>query len=335
MSGSPADPIYLPPLSLSNSAQTKHHLLVFLPGNPGYPGYYAPFLSALRAGLLSSPLAEDAVHIRCLTLPGFAPPPTDPQQPPNSPPPTQTSLLSLSETISALLTTILALRIPSGPRAGEPHDSLTLLGHSVGAYLALSVLSQLPATTRATTRAILLFPTITDIAQSPSGAVLAPLLRYVPFVPELTGLLARGGLYPLPRPWLEGVVGMITGQGDDAAKVTSEFLRSKGGVRRALQLAGEEMVGIAEDVWGEEVWGADVEGKEEPTRLMLYFGKDDHFVDEEKRDALMAKRGGRGGVRFEIDEAGIPHAFCIHHSEEIAKKVAPWVGEMVLGVKAE
>ncbi|KFY47724.1 hypothetical protein V496_10479, partial [Pseudogymnoascus sp. VKM F-4515 (FW-2607)] len=180
MSGSPADPIYLPPLSLSNSAQTKHHLLVFLPGNPGYPGYYAPFLSALRAGLLSSPLAEDAVHIRCLTLPGFAPPPTDPQQPPNSPPPTQTSLLSLSETISALLTTILALRIPSGPRAGEPHDSLTLLGHSVGAYLALSVLSQLPATTRATTRAILLFPTITDIAQSPSGAVLAPLLRYVP-----------------------------------------------------------------------------------------------------------------------------------------------------------
>lgn len=156
---------------------------------------------------------------------------------------------------------------------------------------------------------------------------------------------------------------MLTGQGSEAAKVTSEFLRSKGGVRRALQLAGEEMVGIAEDVWGEEVWGTDVEeGEEKPTRLMLYFGKNDHFVDEEKRDALMAKRGGKGGVRFEIDEAGIPHAFCIRkflhffrclgrlcvgvrlregalltcidHSEEIAEKVAPWVGEMVLGVKA-
>lgn len=109
---------------------------------------------------------------------------------------------------------------------------------------------------------------------------------------------------------------MLTGQGSEAAKVTSEFLRSKGGVRRALQLAGEEMVGIAEDVWGEEVWGTDEdggvsEGKEKPTRLMLYFGRNDHFVDEEKRDALMAKRGGKGGVRFEIDEAGIPHAFCL------------------------
>ncbi|OBT89394.1 hypothetical protein VE02_01438 [Pseudogymnoascus sp. 03VT05] len=334
MCASPADPIYLPPLSTSTSAQTKHHLLVFLPGNPGYPGYYAPFLSALRAGLPDSP-SEDAVHIRCLTLPGFAPPPTDPQPQPNSPPPPQTSFLSLSETTSALLTTIIGLRIPSGPRAGEPHDSLTLLGHSVGAYLVLSVLSQLPATTRATTRAILLFPTITDIAHSPSGAVLAPLLRYVPFVPEVTGLLARGGLYPLPRPWLESVVGAITGQGNEAAKVTSEFLRSKEGVRRALQLAGEEMVGIAEDVWGEEVWGTDVEeGEGKLTRLMLYFGRNDHFVDEEKRDALMAKRGGKGGVRFEIDEAGIPHAFCLNHSKEIAEKVAPWVGEMVLGVKA-
>ncbi|OBT95539.1 hypothetical protein VE01_05168 [Pseudogymnoascus verrucosus] len=338
MCASPADPIYLPPLSPSTAAEAKHHLLVFLPGNPGYPGYYAPFLSALRTGLPASPSGEDAVHIRCLTLPGFAPAPTDPQPQPNSPPSPQTSFLSLSETTSALLTTILGLRIPSGPRAGEPHDSLTLLGHSVGAYLALSVLSvlsQLPATTRATTRAILLFPTITDIAQSPSGAVLAPLLRYVPFVPELTGLLARGGLYPLPRPWLESVVGAITGQGSEAAKVTSEFLRSKEGVRRALQLAGEEMVGIAEDVWGEEVWGTDVEEEEgKPARLMLYFGRNDHFVDEEKRDALMAKRGGKGGVRFEIDEAGIPHAFCLNHSKEIAEKVAPWVGEMVLGVKA-
>lgn len=159
-------------------------------------------------------------------------------------------------------------------------------------------------------------------------------------------------------------MGMITGQGSEAAKVTSEFLRSKEGVRRALQLAGEEMVGIAEDVWGEEVWGTDLEeGEGKPTRLMLYFGRNDHFVDEEKRDALMAKRGGKGGVRFEIDEAGIPHAFCLSkfiqksaavlgsygvvgvrlmkalltytdHSEEIAEKVAPWVGEMVLGVKA-
>ncbi|KFY52019.1 hypothetical protein V497_08691 [Pseudogymnoascus sp. VKM F-4516 (FW-969)] len=338
MCASPADPIYLPPLS-PGSAQTKHHLLVFLPGNPGYPGYYAPFLSALRAGLPSSSSEEDAVHIRCLPLPGFAPPPADPQPQSNSLPSPQTPFLSLSETTSALLTTILALRIPSGPRAGEPHDSLTLLGHSVGAYLALSVLSQLPATIRASTRAILLFPTITDIAKSPSGSVLAPLLRYVPFVPEITGLLARGGSYPLPRPWLESGVGMLTGQGSEAAKVTSEFLRSKGGVRRALQLAGEEMVGIAEDVWGEEVWGTDGgevgEGKEKPTRLMLYFGRNDHFVDEEKRDALMAKRGGKGGVRFEIDEAGIPHAFCLNHSQEIADKVAPWVGEMVLGVKAK
>lgn len=123
-------------------------------------------------------------------------------------------------------------------------------------------------------------------------------------------------------------MGMITGQGSEAAKVTSEFLRSKGGVRRALQLAGEEMVGIAEDVWGEEVWGTDLEeGEGKSTRLMLYFGRNDHFVDEDKRDALMAKRGGKGGVRFEIDEAGIPHAFCLSKFIQFRRCLGRlWVG---------
>lgn len=157
-----------------------------------------------------------------------------------------------------------------------------------------------------------------------------------------------------------------------AAAVTAAFLQSRGGVRQALYLAGYEMREITEDRWGDEVWGVasasattDSEtthvsnGDESDaqkayrTKLFFLFGTNDHWVDNETRDELIAARaaiedkvGDEDKAVFEVDETGVPHGFCIGessflfrycsmadgfiaHNEAVAKKVVGYVAEIV------
>ena len=86
----------------------------------------------------------------------------------------------------------------------------------------------------------------------------------------------------------------------------------------------------SEDKWEDEVWGVEnEESSGETPRLVFYFGQGDHWVADHTRDALIKARGNTGeGVKMIIDEDGIPHGFCIHHSVQVARKVAGWLHEM-------
>jgi hypothetical protein len=58
------------------------------------------------------------------------------------------------------------------------------------------------------------------------------------------------------------------------------------------------------------------EGLEEKgkTKFFFYFAEKDHWVADECRDEFIERRrrdGPNGGTRVVVDEAGIPHAFCI------------------------
>ncbi len=160
----------------------------------------------------------------------------------------------------------------------------------------------------------------------------------------------------------------ITGMPQDAARVTAGFLRGGTGVRQSLAMARDEMEIITEDGWDTEIWGAtdpdfatkseeskegnkaggaeaalleDQESTASPRssesqhdyelKLRFLFGTDDHWVANHTRDALISARGsGRhANVEMVVDETGIPHGFCIRHSEQVAEKVAPWIKEMV------
>lgn len=113
-------------------------------------------------------------------------------------------------------------------------------------------------------------------------------------------------------------------------------------------MARDEMFQIDTDIWDEEIWGA---AASEPATthphprpiLRFLFGKQDHWVADATRDALINGRGrynygdveDAGGVDswkpiMEIDEReGWPHGFCIRHGVPVAEKVAGYVADIV------
>lgn len=95
-------------------------------------------------------------------------------------------------------------------------------------------------------------------------------------------------------------------------------------------MARDEIAEITTDRWNTDVWGSEKTGG---SRLIFYFGKDDHWVANATRDAIIRSRGRGLGEDWKpkmvVCEDGLPHGFCVKHGEEMAEKVAGWVEGMV------
>lgn len=68
-----------------------------------------------------------------------------------------------------------------------PDVSLILIGHSIGCYMILNMLEQLPSSR--VLRCFMLFPTIERMAVSPNGVSMTPLLRYLRWLIVAAALL--------------------------------------------------------------------------------------------------------------------------------------------------
>ncbi|KAF7514377.1 hypothetical protein GJ744_000147 [Endocarpon pusillum] len=193
--------------------------------------------------------------------------------------------------------------------------------------------------------AILLTPTIVDIASSSSGKVLAPLLSSIPCLPLLASLLAGFLARVLPPGWLKMVVRTVMGRDtpDEAVMSTVSFLASQNGVRQSLEMAKDEMKEIGEDRWEAEVWGIVDAGREylknkagvmrEPAKLVFYFADKDHWVADQTREAIIETRGDTGSpgrVKMVVAKAGeLEHGWCLRHNGLVAKRVNGWVEEIM------
>lgn len=249
-------------------------------------------------------------------------------------------------------------------KAGEGKQQkpkIILIAHSLGTFLTLELLRRRNArllqaqqrrewchdSTFDISAAILLFPTITDIAASPSGRTIGRVAQ-LPYAAAVISffasiLLKIVGIFGTAA--VRGVVKAVTGMPEDAAAVTVTWLRRKGSVYQALYLAKEEMEGITEDRWDDEIWSTatstramengdrKLERNEGRTKLFFYYAQKDHWIANHTRDALIAARGRRkkpviiqsdeqtevgGGDDdddekpvMEIDEGDVPHGFCI------------------------
>jgi hypothetical protein len=80
---------------------------------------------------------------------------------------------------------------------------------------------------------ILLFPTVTHIAQSSSGVKISTLFR-LPDFPLMASRFTKGLFWLFSRTALRRLVAIVTGMPDDAADVTAGFLISEWGVWQAL-----------------------------------------------------------------------------------------------------
>lgn len=118
-------------------------------------------------------------------------------------------------------------------------------------------------------------------------------------------------------------------------------------------MAKHEMLQVTDDKWANDLWGArplqeaasDAMGERPAARTKLYFywGENDHWIARSTRDTLIRTRGRTKSSRraslgeeskplMEIDRQGVPHGFCIRHSEVVAEKVAEYVTEIVCGL---
>ncbi|GAA6035725.1 hypothetical protein JCM8097_005670 [Rhodosporidiobolus ruineniae] len=326
--GLPADVLHFPPL-ISPSAvveddsakkTTTKLVLVFVPGNPGLVGYYTFFLSSLR-NALPSPLRESTEmyaigHLGHSTAPrqgggGFKP----------------REQASLEEQVEDKVRFLEEIRGRHG--LGEEGGArLVVLGHSIGAWVALQMLSHRPTLISSLH---LLFPTLSHMALTPNGRALSPLFSSWTLRPVF---YSTSALAYLPKALVGKLVGLITGHSGEGAQTTTALVSSPSTVLAALTMAREELASITTLDEG-LVARAAGEGK-----LWIYYaapGADGWVTEGAMEEVEAAFEAGVRGGRAEAErkrrvrrcEEGLPHAFVLDeaHSASLARNCSTWIVE--------
>ena len=252
----------------------------------------------------------------------------------------------LIQLLSSTTTTTTSSSSDAGTRRRKV--KVILMGHSVGAFIAMEILrlhnEKTPPPDHAHTGkeerrlryqqdnelqiegAILLTPTIINLHLSQSGRIAESLLKWLG-IPLST--MAQWGAkllgIVLGEEGVKWIVSTVTGMKSHEAGLdtTVNFLRSTEGVKQSLELARDELRSIRGDRWGEDVW-------EETTRLCLLFAKRDRWVADETREEILEKlERGDGRNRVVVDETGLEHAWCLRQNREVADRVRDWLEEIV------
>ncbi|KAL4884109.1 hypothetical protein BJY04DRAFT_14374 [Aspergillus karnatakaensis] len=348
--------------SSSSSSISYPTTIYFITGNPGLISYYHTFLSLLAAKLSSTKLpglSPDLcpVHILGHSLAGF-----ELEKENDEPEKKNVHYYNVEEQIlhvqKRIQKHILTLREHIAAKNTTEKPKVILIGHSVGSYIAMEVLrrhreAHAHAHVNATsapesdsdsnfdiTAGILLFPTVMDIAMSPSGRKLTFLLSMMPNLALVVSFLAKVLTSLLSAFILRAVISLVMkNPPTEARDATVRFLESRRGVRQALYMATDEMRVISSDKWSDDVWGVSAASVKDsrgqplpPAQLYFYFGRNDHWVAERTREEIVAARGGSkagAGPRMVVCEESVPHAFCLRHNEVMARKVADMLGEIL------
>ncbi len=164
-----------------STADTQDYLIYFITGNPGLILYYQPFLSKLHSLLVSCSSTDSArFHICGHSLRGFEFQNDKIVKPREEP-------LSLAEQIE-YQEVLLYNHIGSHRDRTGNTPKVILMGHSVGAYILLELIKNHPKRIEEGKEdfdligGVLLFPTITHIAQSPLGMIASVSGRFRPYI---------------------------------------------------------------------------------------------------------------------------------------------------------
>ncbi|XP_070776390.1 lipid droplet-associated hydrolase isoform X2 [Enoplosus armatus] len=190
--------------------------------------------------------------------------------------------------------------------------SLVLVGHSIGCYIILEMMKRDPELK--IMKAVMLFPTIERMAQTPQGKVMTPVLchmRYAAYLPLFllsllpealkAGLikLALGGIRSLDRAVVRPTVALLSG--DCAAN--------------AMYMGGQEMRIVLER--------DNLTIKRNLEKLIFYYGATDHWCPVQYYHDIK-QDFPRGDFRLCAD--GFRHAFVLDAGTEVATMVAEWIG---------
>ncbi|KAF9270031.1 hypothetical protein L218DRAFT_952225 [Marasmius fiardii PR-910] len=267
------------------SVDSPNAVILFIPGNPGLVDFYIPFLSALHG------IREDLAilaHAHINHTPGLKSPRAE---------------HTLAVQIQAAIEVLDALRqtYPSLP--------LIVISHSAGAYITLQVLKARETDVRL---ALLICPTISNIALTPNGRRLSWLLR-----PPLPSVISS--LSPVLRSLPPAFISSLFSEWPPAQiTVLSKLLSSPDSIFACLSMAHDEMNGIL-------TLNAELL-KRHRHHIRIFFTLVDGWVGEQE-DVIRGffEESEPGSVKIVRGIDGIPHAFCINHGEEVAKQCAQWI----------
>ncbi|XP_023262505.1 lipid droplet-associated hydrolase isoform X1 [Seriola lalandi dorsalis] len=278
-------------------------LFLIIPGNPGVVGFYKTFMQTLHSMF--------GYHhpVWAVSHAGHCVPPdsmdmvqgTNDSQDASSA--AEADVFGLNGQIEHKLA-FLRKHVPK-------ETNLILVGHSIGCYIILEMIKRDPELK--ILKAVMLFPTIERMAQTPQGKVMTPVLchmRYVAYLPLfLLSLLPDrfkssliklvfGGIHSLDLTVVQPTVGLLTG--DCAAN--------------AMYMGGQEMKNVLER--------DNITIKNNLEKLIFYYGATDHWCPVQyyldiKQDFP------HGDIR--LCENGFRHAFVLDAGGEVAKMVVEWI----------
>ncbi|KAG0205670.1 hypothetical protein BGX28_002741 [Mortierella sp. GBA30] len=284
------------PSSKTNDSKGEEHstVLLMIPGNPGLIDYYIPFLQTVHDTCQGRIDIFGASHLGHSAGSHVI----DPSR-----------LYSLEEQVENKIAILDRLRemYPAGTR-------FILAGHSMGSWLALRVLKARP--NHGIVRIFELFPTIHRIADTPNGRKMKNLFK--PTARSIIGgtVSTLRFIFSAP-PILQSIVGVITGQDKDMAKVTSQDLLHSSVVKNCLFLAGQEMEAIK--LMDKELI------EKHASKFVFYYGKTDEWspIDNyyEMRDQFPK-------CKSYLCNQGMVHAFVLGHGEAMGLLVGGWINDL-------
>uniref|UniRef100_UPI00398F44C8 lipid droplet-associated hydrolase isoform X2 n=1 Tax=Pristiophorus japonicus TaxID=55135 RepID=UPI00398F44C8 len=197
-------------------------------------------------------------------------------------------------------------------RKNVPKDiKLVLIGHSIGCHMILEIMKREPELQ--VLKAVLLFPTIERMAESPQGKLMTPVLcklRFLMYVPiYFLSFLPESVKASLVRWALQGLHSL-----DEATVSASLNLFSVDCAANAMYMGSQEMVQVVQ--------------RDDSTisrcldKLIFYYGCNDHWCPITYYEDM--KRSFPEGT-IHLCQKGIRHAFVLDASVEMAQMLLDWL----------
>ncbi|XP_040916481.1 lipid droplet-associated hydrolase isoform X2 [Toxotes jaculatrix] len=279
------------------SSFSYHSSFLFHTGNPGVVGFYRTFMQTLHS------MFGYQHPVWAVSHAGHCEPPDSMDMIEEGSWAAERDVFGLNGQIEHKLA-FLRKHVPR-------ETSLILVGHSIGCYIILEMIKRDPELK--VRKAVMLFPTIERMAQTPQGKVMTPVLchmRYVAYLPlfllsllpeKLKSSLIRlvfGGIRSLDLSVVQPTVGLLSG--DCAAN--------------AMYMGGQEMKTVLER--------DNITIKKNLEKLIFYYGASDHWCPVQyyldiKQDFP------HGDIR--LCENRFRHAFVLDAGRDVAKMVVEWV----------
>ncbi|XP_008314750.1 lipid droplet-associated hydrolase [Cynoglossus semilaevis] len=273
------------------------NLILIIPGNPGVVGFYRTFMQTLyRTFDCRHPVWAISHAGHCI--------------PPDSMDMIEDGSSAVERDVFGLVGQIehkLAFLKKHVPR----ETNLILIGHSIGCYIILEMMKKDPELK--VLRAVMLFPTIERMAQTPQGKVMTPVLcqlRYLGYLPLfLLSLLPDSLKYSLIKLVLSGIHSL-----DLSVIRPTVSLLNGDCAANAMYMGGQEMKAVL-DRDNRTI-------KENLDKIIFYYGAKDHWCPVQYY-LDMKQDFPHGDIR--LCEREFRHAFVLDAGSEVSKMVAEWI----------